>query len=284
MRSKTFLAIAVTAALVLLPAAAQELTKRFTNQDVIDMVGLGLGEDVIIEKIRAAQDPAFDTSTDGLKALKAAQVPDSIIKVMINPKAGLAAPAAPAAMAAAPGGGVAEDPNLPPREVGVFWKDGANWVMIDGQAVSQAKLGGRWGSFATMGIKAKHWNGFVNGKTSRNVVRENRPLFYVYVLEGMSAADYVLIKLDPKGDKRQFEIGSIGGMVGGKSGVRTDKMRPFNYERVASRTYKMTLDEDLPPGEWGFFMGTGQGMAMSGDASTVGGTSQGRMYDFHIPK
>ena len=219
---------------------------------------------------------------DGLKALKAAQVPDSIIKVMINPKAGMVAPAA--MVAVAPGGGVAEDPNLPPREVGVFWKDGANWVMIDGQAVSQAKLGGRWGSFATMGIKAKHWNGFVNGKSSRNIVRENRPVFYVYVLEGMSAADYVLIKLDPKGDKRQFEIGSIGGVVGGKSGVRTDKMRPFNYERVASRTYRMTLDEDLPPGEWGFFMGTGQGMAMSGDASTVGGTSQGRMYDFHIPK
>ncbi len=282
MRSKKFLAI-VAAALLFLPASAQELTKRFTNQDVIDMVGLGLGEDVIIEKIRAAQDPAFDTSVDGLKALKAAQVPDTIIKIMINPKAGLAAPAAPAAMAAAPGGGLAEDPNLPPREVGVFWKDGANWVMLDGQAVSQAKLGGRWGSFLTMGVKAMHWNGFVNGKSSRNIVRENRPVFFIYVLEGMSAADYVLIKLDPKGDKRQFEIGSIGGVVGGKSGVRTDKMRPFNYERVAARTYRLTLDEDLPGGEWGFFMGTGQGMAMSGDAG-VGGSSQGRMYDFHVPK
>lgn len=284
MRSRTLLAIIVAATVLLLPAVAQELTKRFTNQDVIDMVGLGLGEDIIIEKIRAADDPAFDTSVDGLKALKAAQVPDSVIRVMINPKAGMAAPTTPAAMAAGPGGGVAEDPNLPPREVGVFWKDGANWVLIDGQGVSQAKLGGRWGSFATFGIKAKHWNGFVNGKTSRNIVRENRPVFYIYVLEGMSAADYVLIKLDRKGDKRQFEIGSIGGVVGGKSGVRTDKMRPFSYERVASRTYRVTLDEDLPAGEWGFFMGTGQGMAMSGDANTVGGTSQGRMYDFHIPK
>ena len=196
---------------------------------------------------------------DGLKALKAAQVPDSIIKVMINPKAGMPAPAA--AVAAAPGGGVAEDPNLPPKEVGVWWKDGANWVLLDGQAVSQAKMGGRWGSFATMGIKAKHWNGFVNGKTSRNTVRELRPMFYFYVMEGTSAADYVLIKLDPKGDKRQFEIGSIGGVVGGKSGVRTDKMRPFSFERVASRTYKVTLDEDLKAGEWGFFMGTGQAMA-----------------------
>jgi hypothetical protein len=178
----------------------------------------------------------------------------------------------------------AEDPNLPPKEVGVWWKDGANWQLIDGQNVSQAKMGGRWGSFATMGIKAKHWNGFVNGKSSRNVVRENRPVFFFYVLEGTSAADYVLIKLDPKGDKRQFEIGSIGGVVGGKSGVRTDKMRPFSYERVAARTYKITLDEDLPGGEWGFFMGTGQAMALSGGGGPTGGTSQGRMYDFAIPK
>jgi hypothetical protein len=276
-----FVATIMVVALLLMPVAGQELAKRFSNQDVIDMVGLGLGEDVIIEKIRHAQDPAFDTSMDGLKSLKAAQVPDSIIKVMINPKAGMAPPPAAApAMPAAP----AEDPNLPPKEVGVWWKDGANWQLIDGQNVSQAKMGGRWGSFATMGIKAKHWNGFVNGKSSRNVVRENRPVFFFYVLEGTSAADYVLIKLDPKGDKRQFEIGSIGGVVGGKSGVRTDKMRPFSYERVAARTYKITLDEDLPGGEWGFFMGTGQAMALSGGGGPTGGTSQGRMYDFAIPK
>lgn len=278
MSSRKFIATFVMVAFLLLPAAGQELAKRFTNQDVIDMVGLGLGEDVIIEKIRHAADPAFDTSMDGLKALKAAQVPDGIIKVMINPKAGMVVQAA--AVSAAP----VEDPNLPPKEVGVWWKDGANWQMIDGQNVSQAKMGGRWGSFATMGVKAKHWNGFVNGKSSRNTVRENRPVFFFYVLEGTSAADYVLIKLDPKGDKRQFEIGSIGGMVGGKSGVRTDKMRPFSYERVAARTYKVTLDEDLPGGEWGFFMGTGQSMALSGGGGPTGGTSQGRMYDFAIPK
>ena len=56
-------------------AWGQELAKRLTNQDVIDMVGLGLSEDVIIAKIRSTSPGAlkFDTSVDGLKALKAAQ-------------------------------------------------------------------------------------------------------------------------------------------------------------------------------------------------------------------
>jgi hypothetical protein len=65
------------------------LPKR-TNQDVISMVQLGLSEDVIIAKIRAASAAQadsvnFDTSIEGLKALKAANVPDSVIKVMIDP-------------------------------------------------------------------------------------------------------------------------------------------------------------------------------------------------------
>src|ERR1700680_616586 len=66
------------------------LRKRFTNQDVIEMAKLGLSDDVIITKIRQAYEAgtdavSFDTSVDGLKALKAANVPDSVIKVVINP-------------------------------------------------------------------------------------------------------------------------------------------------------------------------------------------------------
>jgi hypothetical protein len=66
------------------------LRKRFTNQDVIEMAKLGLSDDVIIAKIRQTYDAgtdavSFDTSVDGLKSLKAANVPDSVIKVMINP-------------------------------------------------------------------------------------------------------------------------------------------------------------------------------------------------------
>lgn len=53
---------------------------------------------------------------------------------------------------------------------------------------------------------------------------------------------------------------------------------------MTSRIYKITLDEDLKPGEWGFFMGTARAWPCPANANTVGGTSQGRMYDFAIPK
>jgi hypothetical protein len=66
------------------------LSRRLTNQDIISMVELGLSEDVVIAKIRSmsAVGPdtiSFDTSVEGMKALKSANVPDSLIKVMINP-------------------------------------------------------------------------------------------------------------------------------------------------------------------------------------------------------
>ena len=75
---------------VLLAASAwsQEMTKRLTNQDIIEMAHAGLSDDLIIAKIRSlsgADSTKFDTGVEGLKALKAANVSDAVIKVMIDP-------------------------------------------------------------------------------------------------------------------------------------------------------------------------------------------------------
>jgi heat shock protein HslJ len=50
------------------------------------MVSLGIGDDVIIEKILSAATTNFDTSVDGLKTLKASKVSDAVLKAMINPR------------------------------------------------------------------------------------------------------------------------------------------------------------------------------------------------------
>lgn len=71
------------------PIRGQEHAKPLTNQDIIGMVQLGLSDDVIIAKIRrsnASGAIAFDTTVEGLKALKAASVSDAVIKAMISPE------------------------------------------------------------------------------------------------------------------------------------------------------------------------------------------------------
>ena len=257
--------------------AAQELAHRMSNKDVIDMTGLGLGDDVIITKIRSsAGDATFDTSVDALKALKEAKVSDAVIRAMINPQV--------PAVAAAPQPAVpADDPNLPPKEVGVYWKDGSNFVFIEGQTVSNAKIGGRAAHYFSYGIASKKWNAEIPGAESNNKVKDRQPLFYFYAPENSGPADLVLVKLDKKSDHRQWEIGRIGGWAGGHSGTKDEDRQGFRYDRVAPRTYKLTLLRDLEPGEYGLFLETGSSIAGTGH-DQVSGAAQGRIFDFSIPK
>jgi len=261
------------------------LSKRLTNQDIISMVGMGLSDDVIIAKIRSmsaagADSLSFDTSLEGMKALKAGKVPDSVIKVMLNPAP---PPQTVNVMASTP---MTVDPNLPPPEIGVYWKDGPNFIMLPGLALTQTKAGGRAGSIFTDGLRNQHWDAYVDGPASKNVLRERRPTFYLYVPDGDTSSDYVLIKLNQKGNRREFQVGSFGGITGGKSGVQKDKEVSFTAEHMGIRIYKITLNEDLKPGQYAFFLGTGESASMSGamGGNRSGGIAAGRIYDFGIPE
>jgi hypothetical protein len=276
---------AIAFVLLASPARGQEPAKRLTNQDVIEMTKLGLTDDVIIAKIRAvngtgAEAAVFDTSVDALKVLKAANVSDAVIKVMINP----APPTATiVAAAAAP---MTLDPNLPPPEVGVYWKDGSNFSLLQGRALDQTKVGGKAGSYFTDGMRNQHWDAYLDGPTSNNIVKERRPVFYLYVPDGSDALDYTLIILNKKSNRREFQIGSFGGVTGGKSGVKHDKVIDFKADHMGIRTYRITLGADLKPGEYAFFMGTGTSATMSGarGGNRSGGAASGRIYDFSIPE
>jgi len=282
MKRFTFLLAALFLLLASTTWSQQQLGKRITNKDVIDMAALGLSDDVIIAKIRSAAAGGtlqFDTSVDGLKELKAAKVSDEVIKVMINP----APPAAPVVVAAT---SITNDPNLPPPEVGVYWKNANAFERIEGQAISQAKVGGKAGSMFTYGLRNEHWDAYLNGPQSKNVIQDRLPVFYIYVPDGASASDFVLISLEKKGDRREFQIGSFGGITGGKSGVKRDKEVAFTAEHAGIRTYKIKLDAAMKPGEYAFFMGTGQSSTMAGGqtgGARSGGAAAGRVYDFRIP-
>jgi hypothetical protein len=280
-RGSCFFALLLFCSFLTVVASGQELSKRFTNQDVIDMAGLGLSDEIIMAKIRsvsATDGLKFDTSVEGLKSLKAANVSDEVIKVMLNP-----APApAPVVVAATP---ISSDPNLPPPEVGVYWKDGKNFVLLQGMTLSQAKVGGRAGSFFTNGMRSEHWDATVAGATSQNHVKERQPVFYFYVPDGDTAADYVLVKMEKKSDHREFQVGNFGGVTGGKSGVKKDKEIAFHAEHAGIRIYKVTLDSSLKAGEYAFFLGTGAQSNMSGGnmgSARSGGSASGRIYDFSI--
>src|SRR2546428_5948427 len=133
------LALVLAAVVSIAPAEAQDLSKRkLTNQDILDMASLGLGDDVILEKIRTAPETDFVTDLESLKALKAAHVSDPVIRLMINPKAA-EAPITPTAVAAAPAN------PFQPRNSGILLK-----VIGELKEETQEQVGYRTGGELTL--------------------------------------------------------------------------------------------------------------------------------------
>jgi hypothetical protein len=242
-------------------AGSQEPTKhKLSNQDILDMVSLGLGDDVILEKIRTAPETDFATDLDSLKALKAAHVSDPVIRGMINPKA-TAAPAAPSAAAPAPA-----NPDMP-EDAGVYIKVRGKLNEVSPEVVGY-KSGGVMKSFATQGLDKGHKNGTVHGPKSPLQVG-NDSEFIIRCPEGTAITEYQLLRLDMKGDRREFRAWT-GGVFHSSEGAEKNAEK-FDSEKIGPRVFRIKLPS-LKKGEYGFLPpgNTSGNIASSGKLYTFG--------------
>lgn len=243
-------------------AVGQDLTKRMTNKDVTDMLSLGLSEEVVIEKIRTAEATNFDTSIEALKALKEAKVPDAVIKAMVNPKAAaLVTTAAVTAPTTKPNDGL-------PEEIGVYAMIKGKMVEVDPEVVNW-RTGGVGKSMLTHGLTKGHTNGAI--KNPKSALQTTPPVeFIIRTPEGTSVTEYQLLKLDEKGDRREFRA-MTGGIIHASGGADKNAVE-FQYEKVASRTFRIKL-ADLKKGEYGF---------LPPGVSSQSVASAGKIYTFGI--
>ena len=265
--NRTSLKVAVLLCIILvlasiLPASGQELNKRkLSNQDILDMASLGLGDDVILEKIRSAPETDFATDLGSLKALKAAHVSDPVIRAMINPKAA-AAPSVPAAAVAAPA-----NPDLP-DDVGIYLKVRGKLNEVTPEVVGY-KTGGVLKSMATYGMDKGHRNGTVQGPKSALQIG-NDAEFIVRCPEGTAINEYQLLRLDMKGDRREFRAWT-GGVLHSSEGAEKNAEK-YDSEKIAPRVFKIKLPP-LKKGEYGFLP----------PGSTTGNiASSGKLYTFGV--
>jgi hypothetical protein len=254
----------VIVALVCVMAASfclgQQLAKKMSNQDVIEMVSLGLSDDVVIDKIRSGGDTDFDTSVGGLKALKAGKVSDAVIRAMINPHPAPAVSAAPAVAPATNDAGIPED-------VGVYVVVKGVVKEMDPEVVGW-QTGGVMKSFATQGLTKGHTNGKVMGPKS-SLQAPNPFEFIIKAPEGTSVTEYQLLKLDEKDNRREFRA-MTGGIIHASEGAEKNAV-PFTSEKIASRTWRIKLT-DLKKGEYGFLPPgvSSQSVAAAGKIYTFG--------------
>jgi hypothetical protein len=240
----------------------QQLTHRLSNQDVIEMVSVGLSDDVVIDKIHATDATDFDTSVAVLKALKLAKVSDAVIRVMINPHGDSLTLSIP--VAASP----VSANNEMPEEAGVYSVLNGKPTFLEPEVVNW-QTGGVAKSHATLFIVKGDINGKVLKPTSPTQVKT--PLqFLIKTVEGTSATEYQLLRLHQKGDRREFRS-VTGGVLHQSGGAQRDEVS-FQPEKIGDRLWRVRIDS-LPAGEYGF---------LAPGVSSVSISASGKMYTFGV--
>jgi hypothetical protein len=248
------------------PARAQQ---GLTNADIIKMQSAGLSENIILASVNG-QPAAYDTSTDGLLALKKAGVSDAVVAAMISRnaamKSGVANPAGtnvPAPALAGPPPGV--------DEVGVYYQDkNKAWHPIPSDIVN-TKSGGLLKSIASDGIVKGDMNGHIKGAESATKLTTGSNLL-IYMPETFTANDYILVKLHKNSDNREFRA-MTGGVFHSSGGATKDTV-VFGSQKLAPHVYELTFGAPLSPGEYGILP--------PGATSTSNLAASGKIYSFSI--
>jgi hypothetical protein len=263
------------------------------NVSIIKLVKAGLSDDLIVNTINASP-AAYDTSANGLIALKTAGASDRVVSAIVLKATG-GTPSSTAS--AAPVGQASVNPDDPnsPHEAGIYvYSDtapaGSKMNMLEPSIYTQAKTGGTFTSAITVGIAKIKTKAVLRGAHANARVSDPQVVFYFYFEEqgaGLSHAstpfggtstpnEYTLLKFDIKGDTRETIIAKAN--VFGASGGTDDKaVTPFTYTKLRPGVYKVTLNGPLQPGEYGFISEAGPGTV-----SPNGGvaTSDTRVFDF----
>ncbi len=239
------------------------VVKPLSVADIITLSQAGLSEEVIVAKVKK-NGQAFDLSPDELLQLKTAKVSDKVIQYMLDP-------AKPDPVPVAAVAGPAVDPNLP-DESGVYWrKQGEKtWNELLPEVVNW-KTGGVLKGIATYGIVKKDLNGHLEGKTSKTTATTATE-FLIVVPDGISIAEYQLLRLRQNSDNREFRS-STGGVFH-QSGGATRDLTEFQNTKIAPHRFLVTVSQ-LKKGEYGF-------LPPGAVASQNAAGSTGKIYTFSM--
>ncbi len=268
---------------------AKPAAPGMTNRNVIQLVKAKISDDVIITKIKQSK-TRFDTSTQGLVALKEAGVSDQLISVMVNAgSAGEAATPAPAASAAAAPKSAKDRPVLRPGETPANAKGEAvatnaattprtasepapaaitqappNYGLYI-QSSSQLKPLGRietkvqvskFRSFLRSHIPFVRQKIDINlpGAHSSSRYEVRRPIFYAYFPPSRDVSKFKLLQCKITGqnfDQRTLANASIMFSTEQNQDEVAVDIGPTSVRDL----YRIAPREDLPSGEFGFVEG-----------------------------
>jgi len=157
-----------------------------------------------------------------------------------------------------------------PTEIGVFYKTAnGGWQELEPEVINW-KTGGVLKSVFSLGLVKRDINSHVRSSTSENGAGGTDQFLFV-LPEGVSVVEYELLRLRTHSNSREFRL-ATGGIFHQSGGSDRD-LRTFNHQKIAPRTYLVTLPS-LAPGEYGFLA--------PGASTARTATSIGKIYSFRI--
>jgi hypothetical protein len=255
-----------------------------SNQSIIEMKELGLGDNIVIQKIKTT--PAiFDVTVKGLKSLKAATVSEAVIAAML-------ARADSKTESEKTAGTSNSEPDNPtsPHAPGIYLyetlESKPRMTKID---PSSYKL--RQGSMigAGFGVPIKQ-QAVLRSQTAKSETTNRKPVFYFYFDKPASglgdatgqatspdAFTLGVFEVLKKENERRIVIGNYNVYSGGESGVESKFIHDLDFEKVSPGVFKVVPKDDLRNGEYAFYTPGNLPETAMGTFTTGG-----KLFDFRV--
>ena len=188
------------------------------NTRIIQMVRMGLDDEIIIAKIKTGH-TKFALGDEDLVQLKNSGVSGKVIAAML------------------------ESSVLTSSRVKV------NGKPVELHTLGQAKVGGRLGHEATLGFKSVKWKAYLQGRHAP-LVAGSKPNIEIELPPNDTPDNYIVVRMDEKTDRREVEVSSGGGTVGAKTGIRAEDVMKTSYEPLGGRRFKISVHKELKSGEY----------------------------------
>ncbi len=151
-----------------------------------------------------------------------------------------------------------------PADPGMYVEAPGGLTKIIGQIAEFKRSGSSFVSHATVGVKSQKENIQLLGPHAQTVV-PSMPVFYFIPAKqeadaGVNAGDLILVRLEEKTERRQFEIAAHGAWRSSAGISLTHQVQIIRSE-VKSGFYKIAPAMALSKGEYALYLSRGEGMA-----------------------
>lgn len=241
-----FLVVSLVAAIMLTHLQAAEAP--LTNQDVIKLSKLGLGEEVIISKINQSKDVSFNLDTDSLIKLKQEGVSSKVIEAMLNHGKS----------------SVSKEPEVPAPA----HKSGPIILSTKDGDFEPVPIRGTFSRTGFSGFHASFFN--YPGLAARLRTIDKIPTLLVHQNADLRAAMFIVkLEKDEKNKLRSLKIGTQHAFsVDSAAMPDKDQIIPCEINEEKPGFWRIKFQGNLQPGEYGYYYQTNE--------------THGVLYDFGI--